>query len=472
MIYEILRANKTGIDDNMPQLLASKRLNTDMNIEVRERTSRLPVIFYSDGTSLLDWRIKGAAGGVGVLGRNYLKQEEKTFPDGSYGIRIYVSSYTSSRTVTFNSGAATGIGLVFKKSDGSNISAADVGTITISASGQSDIVINNTYQGGISTEDVGSSDGRYAVGYGDDGSGRTIIYNNDNTQYIPVRYRTLPVVISENTDYTITRTGGIEDVEFMYTLTKERGDISVYWGSPAVKSIPNNKTPDKDTEQWTRVETDYARITAYGANVQIDSRPATFGNCQYFADLKAGSYKVIAEGLNNTWTSSAIVSDSTPYMALLSESGSTIIQQTALFSDTSLQFHHEEYAFTLSADTKVGLYFKALNQDGYPAYVRFMIVDSDVTAEPFTADITGGGTVSGVTCWEPYHFELPLTIKSGEQSASVIIDVGTAPLGENDTIDLTSTHITIPTYAGKTIIKAGTETQPSEIYIKYKGTGQ
>ncbi|MCR5601571.1 MAG: hypothetical protein K6G33_12610, partial [Ruminococcus sp.] len=156
----------------------------------------------------------------------------------------------------------------------------------------------------------------------------------------------------------------------------------------------------------------------------------------------------------------------------LSENGSTIIQRTALFSDTSLQFHHEEYSFTLTEDARVGLYFKALHQDGYPSYVRFMIVDSDVVAEPFTADITGGGTISGVTCWVPYHFELPLTIKSGEQSASVIIDVGTAPLGENDTIDFTSAHITIPTYAGKNIIKTGTETQPSEIYIKYKGTGQ
>uniref|UniRef100_UPI0025CC683A hypothetical protein n=1 Tax=Ruminococcus sp. TaxID=41978 RepID=UPI0025CC683A len=113
MIYEILRANKTGLADNMPQLLASKRLNTDMNIKVRERTSRLPVIFYSDGTSLLDWRIKGAAGGVGNRGINYLKQEEKTLPDGGYGIRINSPTWQSGRTLTFNSGAANGIGIAF-----------------------------------------------------------------------------------------------------------------------------------------------------------------------------------------------------------------------------------------------------------------------------------------------------------------------------------------------------------------------
>ncbi|MCR5601334.1 MAG: leucine-rich repeat domain-containing protein, partial [Ruminococcus sp.] len=152
----------------------------------------------------------------------------------------------------------------------------------------------------------------------------------------------------------------------------------------------------------------------------------------------------------------------------LSENGSTIIQRTALFSDTSLQFHHEEYSFTLTEDARVGLYFKALHQGGHPSYVRFMIVDSDVVAEPFTADITGGGTISGVTCWEPYHVDLPLTVTSGAQSTTVTIDLGDSPLGAGDTIDYTTTEISIPTYEGSNTITAGTTVQPSSMYIKYE----
>ena len=422
-------------------------------MSVKEASGVLPLSIMSTGENVIDWSITSNSGRIGKrVGINYLQQLEKTLPDGGYGIRIYASSYLSSRTVTFNSGATTGINFVFKNSDDSNISPTDVGTITISASGQPDIVISDIYQGGISTEDVGSADGHYCVGYGDDSSGRTIVYNNYYTQYIPIRCKTLPVVISENTDYTITRTGGNENIEFAYTLTKDRGEISLIWGSPSVKSIPNNETPDKNKEQWTRVDTDYARITAYGANIQIDSRPATFENCQYFAELKAGQYKVIAEGLDNTWRASAIVGDSTPYMALLSEDGSTIIQRTAIFSNTSLRFHHEEYSFTLLEDARVGLYFKALHQDGYPSYVRFMIVDSDVTAEPFTADITGGGTVSGVTCWEPFTVVLPLTISAGSESQTINVDLVRDYIYPGRIVTSSMSATVLPTYYGQNAI--------------------
>lgn len=434
---------------------------------IREITAPPPLEFKSFGEPLIDWRIKGAAGGVGVLGRNYLKQEEKTLPDGGYGIRIYASSYLSSRTVTFNSGAATGINFVFKNSDDSNISPTDVGTITISASGQPDIVISDIYQGGISTEDVGSADGRYCVGYGDDSSGRTIIYNNDNTQYIPVRCRTLPVVISENTDYTITRTGGSEDIDFAYTLTKDRGNISIYWSNTTVNSIPGNEAADKNVEQWTRVDTDYARINAYGANTQIDSHPATYENCAYYADLPVGHWKVVAECLNNDFTNSAIVDDTTPYMALIAEDGTEIISKTNLFQSRSVYFNHEEYDFVLSDDTKVGLYFKALHRDGYPAYVRFMIVDYDVQAESFTANVQGDNPITGMTCWEPYHHTIPVTVTSGSTSTTIDIVVIDA-LGANDFIDFSTTNISIPTYSGINTITFGTDVQPSKIYIKYR----
>lgn len=454
-----------------PSVLAKEQIYVDMSQPIREKKGTPPLEFKTVSEELIDWYIKGAEGGVGRISKNKLRQVEQTISDGGYGIRIYASSYLSSRTVTFNSGAATGINFVFKNSDDSNISPTDVGTITISAADQPDIVISNIYQGGISTEDVGSADGHYCVGYGDDSSGRTIIYNNDNTQYIPMRCKTLPFVISENTDYTITRTGGSEDINFAYTLTKDMGEISLIWGSPNVNSIPGNETASRNTEQWTVVETEYERITQFGANIQIDSHPATFGNCAYYADLTAGHWKVIAECINNDFTNSAIVDDTTPYMALIAEDGTEIISKTNLFQTRSAYFGHEEYDFTLSDDTKVGLYFKSLHRDGYPAYVRFMIVDYDVQAEPFESDILSGGTVSGVTCWEPYQCELPIIIMNHDHSQvrQVVIDLGSAPLGPNDIVSYSSTNIPLPTFIGENnTITVDTPIRPSEIYIKYR----
>ena len=176
----------------------------------------------------------------------------------------------------------------------------------------------------------------------------------------------------------------------------------------------------------------------------------------------------IAECINNSFTNSAIVDDTTPYMALIAENGTTIISKTNLFQTRTVRFVHEEYDFTLSAATKVGLYFKALHSDGSPAYVRFMIVDYDVQAVAFTANVSGDSPITGVTCWEPYHVDLPLTITSGAQSTTVTIDLGDSTLGAGDTIDYTTTQISIPTYEGSNTITAETTVQPSSMYIKYE----
>lgn len=453
-----------------PSVLAKEQIYVDISQPIREITGTPPIEFKTVSEEVIDWYIKGAEGGVGRISKNKLRQVEETIPDGGYGIRINSPTWQSGRTLTFNSGAANGIGIAFRKTGYADIVPSDVGTITISAADQPDIVINDIYQGGISTEDVGSNDGRYAVGYGDDSSGRTIIYNDDNTRYISIQCRTQPIALITNTDYTITRTGGSEDVDMMYTLTKDRGNISLIWGSVPVNSIPGNELAYRNTEQWTLVETEYSRITQYVANIQIDSHPATFGNCAYYADLTAGHWKVIAECINNDFTSSAIVDDATPYMALIAEDGTEIISKTNLFQSRSVYFAHEEYDFVLSDDTKVGLYFKALHRDGYPAYVRFMIVDYDVQAEPFESDILSGGTVSGVTCWEPYQCELPIIIMNHDHSQvrQVVIDLGSAPLGPNDIVSYSSTNIPLPTFIGKNTITVDTPIRPSEIYIKYR----
>lgn len=49
---------------------------------IGEKTGPLPLTFRADGRDLIDWRITGAAGGVGVVGTNKLRQEEKDLPNG------------------------------------------------------------------------------------------------------------------------------------------------------------------------------------------------------------------------------------------------------------------------------------------------------------------------------------------------------------------------------------------------------
>lgn len=432
---------------------------------VKEKTSSLPMTFHSDGTSLLDWSITGAAGGVGVLGRNYLKQEEKTFPDGSYGARLSESSWISSRTVTFNSGSAKNIALCFRKNDNSAVSPTDIGTIVISATGRDDIS-PSIYQGLPVSIYIRDSQ-RYVVPAGYDALGNSIIYNSDNERYISIRCRCNPITIEGNTTYVITRTGGDEGVDILYYLCDAPGTISIAWQLVNAKSIPGNETPDKNTEQWARVQVTNYVPQSFGQDTQIDSRMIFYENCPYTATLPAGHWKVIAERLETTYVRSAILDDTTPYMALLKSDDTAIINKTNLFQNNNNVFAHEEYDFTLSAETTVGLYFKMLHSDGYPAYIRFMIVDYDMQAESFTSTIDGS-SFTGVTCWEPYHVDLPLTITSGAQSTTVTIDLGDSPLGVGDTIDYTTTEISIPTYEGSNTITAGTTVQPSSMYIKYE----
>jgi len=479
MLYEILKANKRGTSTDMYECLAAKRLNTDMNIKERERTGSLPMIFYSDETALLDWQIKGRTGGVGNIGRNYLRQVESSMPDGTYGKQVAaVLSNSTARTGTFNSGTATNIGFRFNAND-ANIAPSDIGKIVLSdGENETELEIFSGHIGSLWIDE----DGGYplTVQCGDDGTGRIVVYTSGDLSALGKWCYTKKVDITPNTDYTFERIGGIENVKIQYYTNKEVGLVNTLWSQPQyLKSIPGNQTPNRNIEQWTTMNSSRRYWESSTVCTYLDSRPATYEFCSYYADLPAGHYKVIAEGYGKNWgytymRNTDMSRDQTPYMALIAENDDVIIPRTMIFQDTSLQFHHEEYEFTISAPTKVGLYFKAINlaRYDYGNCTRFMIVDYDVVAEPFTVDISGGGTLSGVTCWEPYHYEIPIVIRGRERSTVVAIDIGTYPLGENESIDLTTAGVTLPTYQGKNIITVNTDVQPKEIYIKYKGTGQ
>lgn len=457
-----------------PTALVREKIFIDMTNPIRELTGSSPLTFKTVSEELIDWRINGAAGGVGKLGKNYLRQVEGTIPDGTYGKKVSaVYSDSTSRTGTFNSGSATNISFRFNAND-SSISPQDIGRFIIS-DGENETELD--ILSGYFSELLIDEDGGYAltVQCGDDGTGRIVIYYSGDLPALGKWCYSPKFDITPNTDYTFERIGGIENVKIQYITSTDIGNVNMSWSAP-LNSIPGNEAADKNIEQWTTMSSSRRYWQTSTVFQPIDSHPALYNYCSYFADLPAGSYKVIAEGIGNGWgytrmQNQDLTYDQTPYMALVAEDNTQIIPRRAIFSDTSSQFHHEEYSFTLAAPTKVGLYFKAINPWNVASnnYSRFMIVDDDVEAEPFVID-TPGGTITGITCWEPYRVTLPVIIMNHDESQfrKVEFDLGTSPLGVNDTIDFATTNIPLPTFIGENTIMVDSTVPPSEIYIKYR----
>ena len=320
-------------------------------MSIKEVTGTLPlVVSPSDGTPLLDWHIKGAAGGVGKAGLNKLKMREYALADG---------------------------------------------------------LSNN------------SSDPTYR-------------------QNIRIDFFSIPVV-PPNTPYT-----------------------TAY-------------------QQWMRAETSY--IGDDRKDYTADDRPCDYQHCQFFGRLKAGSYKLVCEYYRDSGYPWLLRNhdNENPYIALLTEDNVLLVKksmnqayapvvQDPLFDGYDSyrhDFYHEEYPFTVSSDTSVGFISKIYPEYNSNVFTRFQIVPADTAAVPFYID----ADVNGVTCWEPYKVILPLTITHGEQSMAISIDLGTEFLGENDTVDFTTTHIAIPTYSGANTITVDTDIQPSEMYAKFSTSG-
>ncbi len=441
------------------------------NNKIGKLTGALPLTFYANGTDLLDWKIRGAAGGVGKIGKNYLKQTEITLPSGSYGERVdTTTSWITARTGTFNSGAATTIGFNLHKSDDSDITPANVGMIYI-AEGDAlpetegeELVI---FQGGITSKGDDSFPSVYhLMRYGDDGFGNIQQFKpNGNAAYIPIRCGTDLFELKPRTNYTFARVGGDNDIEIQYVTGRYERTVSVDFVQADAPAIPDGGTTTIDDAQWCKM-TASEYYNSSGIMIPIDNRAECYENCTAFAELKAGHYKVIVEAIikDSEKLSTMIYGENTPYLMLIDDSNNKVLSKTEIFSTVRL-WNHEEYDFTLTSDTKVGLFAKAYFS-GSTNYVRFMIVDYAETAVPF--DVSSDyGQLTGVSCWESYHVTLPLTITSVSQSTTVTIDLGTDFLGANDTIDFTANHTSIPTYSGINIITADTDIQPSELYIKY-----
>ncbi len=222
--------------------------------------------------------------------------------------------------------------------------------------------------------------------------------------------------------------------------------------------------------QWLRSYYS-ATINSGGKYYGVDDRPEIYSSCQYKLTLGAGSYKLVFEAADYgaDWQSDFLSRWSgygSPVIRLMKSDNTSVVRKVLdLSSYYGTTYVHEEYAFTLTETTDLGLYFLGLGDRIFP---RFMIVDSDTVAVPFSVTYLGV-VFSGVTCWEPFRALLPVTVTGGGQTNTVNIDLGDSLLYENDTVTFTSAGNHIPTYTGANVLDADSAVKPSEVYIKYMG---
>ncbi|MCR4793745.1 MAG: hypothetical protein K5898_00920 [Ruminococcus sp.] len=506
MLKEILFANKGAVPENVKALMLSRK----MNFGERELTHTFPFHFRSDGTSLLDWSITGSAGGAGKVGKNKLKQKTAPIPNGAVGtIETDSGWYTESTAhqgITFTTGDNIIKGsLTIRHSDNSDISASSqIGDIMLV---EGDIIPTaydadtNLYSGTI-------NQGYYM----DEESGvrvRELGYSQSMATTVSLSIRCCSDYFSlkPNTTYSVKLfNSAYNDIQFVVNTYSAPGTITPKFVAVGGKSIPENGTFVTDTEQWVELTCSHRRTKEYEISLPFDMRPIEYEYCESFADLKAGTYKLMIDVWgNNRWyvgsstgydigfqSYTGCTADNwdwegtnlTEWFTLLSEDNTAIIPKTDIFEAGTVKYkaqnagapfpnyYHREFTFTLSEDTKVGLfhraYYNSVTND-YPPYFRFMIVDSDVEAEAFATTGVSPEDMAGYSAWEKYNVTLPITISSGTQSRTVAIDLGDSFLGAGDTVSFADTHITVPTYSGINVITADTDIQPNSMYIKYRG---
>ena len=391
MLFEILKVRRTGIADDLFTRLAVRAMG------YHERTGAVPLRFFSDGTPLADWRIKGAAGGVGCVGTNKLNCKPIAQGSGPGG------TYTDSGTIA-------GV-------------AMNAVSIPDGAPADSDhqcwyMLRANINEGGNWVDDY-----------------RSPTYANCNW-YAKLTAGTYKLVAECANPYGITVR--VPNLDSIY-----RND----------SVLPGNHIPRYD-------------LVDSSGNILIEVTWENF----------------FGSGNQRRWTRKESVFTVTEDYDLVDSSGNILIEVTwenFFGSGNQRRWTRKESVFTVTEDTDVGVFSKMFQYDSSYAVdnitpylvFRYMIVPADTPTSQFsvTLPITGEPEITGESCWEPYKMILPLTVRCGERSAAVAIDLGKNLLGENDTVSFSSTHTTIPTFKGTNIITAETEIQPSEMYIKYRG---
>jgi hypothetical protein len=213
-----------------------------------------------------------------------------------------------------------------------------------------------------------------------------------------------------------------------------------------------------------------------------------WGNNEWYAGSSTG-YMIGFDGYtgctadNWDWDGTNL----TEWFTLLSEDNTAIIPKTDIFEAGTVKYkaqsagapfpnyYHREFTFTLSEDTKVGLFhrawYSAITQD-YPPYFRFMIVDSDVEAKAFATTGVSPKDMEGYSAWEKYQVKVSVVVYNnavpGEAALWTKTDIPVDDfLYDGDSVSLTSSSVDITTFEGWNSIVVDSKVQPT-IYIKYQ----
>lgn len=491
---------------------------------VKEKTGTPPMKFYTVDTSLLDWVINGAAGGVGKLGKNYLKPRLEAIPNGTMGTFVRGTGWQSSDGYTFNTGDATKMMILFKHNGDAEILPSHIGdimlvegsTIPTSYDASTTLFDAEITQGTTTRHDApnstAQSQGLFA---GLDEYGRYNLYGQE-ASWLNKRCKSFLIDVKPNTDYSVRMfNSSYNDIMIEPGLYKAPGTVTpafVDCSAYTQKSIPGNGTFVRNDEQWINLQCSQIRsVSDYWGpigRVPCDVRPIRYEFCNYYATLKAGTYKIMIDSWgNNRFFNPALttgiqdytgcVEDNFSYnqissiyewFALIEENNTVIIQKsdilpsgisskTKAISDGAPypNYFHNEITFTLDHDCKVGLIHKAYYESlsaAKPAYHRFMIVDSDVEAVYFETTGADPAQMQGYSAWEKYQVKVSVVVYNGavpdEAALWVKKDIPVDDfLYDGDSVSLTSSSVDITTFEGWNSIVIDSDVQPT-IYIKYQ----
>lgn len=491
-----------------PNVKVKAIINIDTPIPIQEKSGILPLEFNTVSNELIDWTITGAAGGVGKLGKNYLKQKTTSIPNGAAGTFISGGDAWLDvlNGITFTTTAnTTRIGMLFHIIGNGSVLPTGVGDIMLvegsaiptAYDAETNLFTESVMQGCYQTTNDTFVAGTQLLYAGDDGKGGTHNYSS-TAEFIQTRCKTYSQRVKPNTTYSVrVFNSSYNNLEVALYLLSEPGAIAPQFVAlSGQKSIPDNGTFAANDEQWVGLAySDYRTVTI--GQCPVDTRPMTYDYCESFADLKAGTYKLMIDIWGNIRMSDNITigfqdytgcvddnwngdqSGINEFFALIKEDDTFAIQKTNILENGISKrskeapypnYYHREFTFTLDNDTKVGLYHKAYYTStvyAYPPYFRFYIVDSDEEAETFTTTDVSPANMTGYSAWEKYNVSLPINIYCEGQTQTVTFDLGESFLSEEDSISFADSQITIPTYVGTNTISADSTIQP-EMYIKYR----
>ena len=494
---------------------------------VKEKTGTPPMKFYTVDTHLLDWVINGAVGGVGKLGKNYLKPRSDAIPNGGIGVQVNTPTWEDGSTgFTFNSGDATILVLLFKPEGDALIPPSHIADVMLVEGStlpsvydaDTNLLVRKIRQGTLFPMNLDHPTGSVQSVYsGDNGYGEINTWTQEPDWYLKRCYN-FAMPIEANTNYSVRLfNSSYNDVKIQAILFTPPGSIfNIFTVCSAYtqKSIPGNGTFVRDEEQWINLTYTHYRNsvdewwkTSY--ELPFDVRPLAYKYCNHYATLKAGTYKVMIDcwGNNRFWSSggywtgiqdyNGCVWDNYGYdssniyewFGLVEEDDTVVISKTKLLPDgitTKMvkiegttpplpNYFHKEVTFTLDHDAKVGLFYRAYYHsptEAEPAYFRFMIVDSDVEAVYFETTGADPAQMQGYSAWEKYQVSVSVDIYDAptpeESEYGMVLDIPVDDfLYENDSISLTTSSTNIPTFEGWNCITITSDVQPT-IYIKYQ----